>query len=79
MKALLVDSGGRAIETGGLGRSSILRLKLKGRRIETRLVTFISFANGKKCGRGTGSPRFLMVKNVLIRCVYLLMNKMLFC
>lgn len=79
MKALLVDSGGRAIETGGLGRSSILRLKLKGRRIETRLVTFISFANGKKCGRGTGIPRFLMVKNVLIRCVYLLMNKMLFC
>ena len=79
MKALLVDSGGRAIETGGLGRSSILRLKLKGRRIETRLVTCISFANGKKCGRGTGIPRFLMVKNVLIRCVYLLMNKMLFC
>lgn len=62
----------------GLGRSSILRLKVKG-RIETRLVMFISFANGEKCGRGTGIPRFLIVKNVLMRCVYLLMNKMLFC
>ena len=79
MKALFIDGGGRAIETGGLGRSSILRLKLKGRRIETRLVTFISFANGEKCGRGTESPRFLIVKNVLMRCVYLLKNKMLFC
>ena len=78
MKTLFTDGGGRAIETAELGKSSILRLKVKG-RIETRFVTFISFANGEKCGRGTGIPRFLIVKNVLIRCVYLLMNKMLFC
>ena len=79
MKSLFIDGGGKAIEIGELGRKSILRLKVKGRRIETRLVKFISFADGKRWGRGTGIPRFLIVKNVLIRCVYLLMNQMLFC
>lgn len=41
----------------------------KGRRIESGLVMFLPFVYGRKCGKGTGSPGFLTVMNVLIICV----------
>lgn len=42
------------------------------------MVKFSSFVHVRKCGRGKGIPWLLIVKKVLIICVYLLMNKMLF-